>query len=291
MDMRSPSDRMGVSSVEVGLRVLKALVMLGQPAALGEVADAAKMHPAKVRRYMVSFMRGGLIKQDPETGRYDIGPYGLDFSLACLERLDAHKLGASAVSALAGQVNESAFVAVWGTHGATVVDWQPARQPITASTRVGTVFPLLTSSTGRTFLAYLPTAETEPFVQRELKSLSRSPELKAIKTRKDVEQIIVEVRERGLTRGIGLRMPGMNSFSAPVFNRRGVIAFTLTVFGYEETFDHRWDGPIAVTLKNTAQSLSHQMGYVDQTPTAENPPLKLAAAKSRKSCLQQKETT
>ena len=32
-------------------------------------------------------------------------------------------------------------------------------------------------------------------------------------------------------------MPGMNSFSAPVFNRRGEITFTLTVFGDEETFD------------------------------------------------------
>jgi DNA-binding IclR family transcriptional regulator len=265
---------MGVNSIEVGLRVLKALVMLGQPAALGEVADAARMHPAKVRRYMVSFIRGGLIKQDPETGRYDLGPYGLDFGLACLERLDAHKIGASVLGTLVSQLNESAFVAVWGSHGATVVDWQPARQPISASTRIGTVFPLLTSSTGRTFLTYLPPAETEPFLQQELKAMARSPHPKAIKDRKDVDQIIAEIRERGLARGTGLRMPGMNSFSAPVFNRRGAIAFTLTLFGYEETFDPSWDGPIAVTLKTTAKALSHQMGHIDPAPTAERQPPK-----------------
>jgi DNA-binding IclR family transcriptional regulator len=280
---------MGVNSIEVGLRVLKALVMLGQPAALGEVADAARMHPAKVRRYMVSFIRGGLIKQDSQTGRYDLGPYALDFGLACLERMDAHKLGASAIGALVSQVNESAFVAVWGSHGPTVVDWQPARQPISASTRVGTVFPLLTSSTGRTFLAYLPPAETEPFLQSELKALSRSPHPKGIKTRKDVEQIVAEIRERGLARGTGLRVPGMNSFSAPVFNRRGAIAFTLTLFGYEETFDPSWDGPIAATLKTTAQALSHQMGYADPAPTGEKQPPKPTAARSHKAFSQQKE--
>lgn len=256
---------MGVNSIEVGLRVVKALVMLGQAATLGEVAAAARMHPAKVRRYMVSFIRGGLIKQDADTGRYDIGPYGLDFSLAYLERLDAHKVGAPTLSALVNRVGESAFVAVWGTHGATVVEWQSARQPISASTRIGTVFPLLASSTGRTFLAYLPPSETEPFLERELTAQSGSPDPQAIKDRNAVKQIISETRQRGLTRGIGLRMPGMNSFSAPVFNRRGEIAFTLTVFGYEETFDSSWEGPVAVNLKDTAQALSRQLGYAHKT--------------------------
>jgi DNA-binding IclR family transcriptional regulator len=264
MDTRSSSERIGVNSIEVGLRVVKALVALGQPATLGEVAEAAKMHPAKVRRYMVSFIRGGLIKQYAETGLYDLGPYGLDFSLAYIERLDAHKVGASALNTLVSRVNESAFVAVWGTHGPTVVEWQPSRRPISASTRIGTVFPLLASSTGRTFLAYLPAAETEPLLQRELKAMARSQDPKAVKTRKDVDQIVAEIRERGLTRGVGLRMPGMNSFSAPVFNRHGEITFTLTAFGYEETFESSWDGPIAVNLKAMTQTLSQQMGYSHQ---------------------------
>jgi len=268
MGTRISSDRTGVSSIEVGLRVVKAVVMLGQPAALSEVADAAKMHPAKVRRYMISFIRGGLIKQHPETGRYDLGPYGLDFSLAYLERLDAHKLGASVLNTLVDQVKESAFVAVWGSSGATVIHWQSARQPIYASTRIGTVFPLLSSSTGRTFLAYLPPSETEPLLKRELKALSRSNQTE-IQDRSSVNQIISEIRERSLTRGIGLRMPGMNSFSAPVFDRHGAITFTLTVFGYEETFDASWDGPIAVTLKSVTQMLSHQLGYAHRKETPE----------------------
>lgn len=261
MGTRSSGDRTGVSSVEVGLRIVKAMVGLGQPSALSEVADAAKMHPAKVRRYMVSFIRGGLIKQHPETGRYDLGPYGLDFSLAYLERLDAHKLGVSVLTTLVDQLKESAFVAVWGTSGATVINWQSARQPVYASTRIGTVFPLLASSTGRTFLAYLPPADTEPLLKRELKAMAKSPNATGIHDRNGVKRIIAEIRARGLTRGVGLRMPGINSFSAPVFDRHGTITFTLTVFGYEETFDCRWDGPIAVTLKSSAQILSHQLGY------------------------------
>ena len=252
---------MGVNSIEVGLEVVKALVRSGGPATLGEVAEAAKMHPAKVHRYMVSFIRSGLIMQDPGTSRYDLGPYGLDFSLAYLARMDANRIGAATMRSLVDQVNESAFIAVWGTHGPTVIDWQAARQPISASTRIGTVFPLLASSTGRTFLAFLPPSETEPFLKRELRALSRSPDPRAIKDRKGVNEIVSEIRERGLARGSGLRMPGMSSFSAPVFNRSDEIAFTLTVFGYEETFDMDWDGVIAVNLKGAARALSQQMGH------------------------------
>jgi DNA-binding IclR family transcriptional regulator len=265
METRSASDRIGVNSVEVGLQVIKALVMLGQAATLGEVANAAKMHPAKVHRYMVSFIRGGLVKQDSETGRYDLGPYGLDFSLAYLERLDAHKFGAASMRALVDKVRESAFVAVWGSHGPTVVDWHSSREPISASTRIGTVFPLLASSTGRVFLAYLPRSETEPLLKREIKAQSHSAEPGAIKDRKDVDPILSEIREHGLARGIGLRIPGISSFSAPVLNRNGEITFTLTVFGYGETFDSGWDGHIAVNLRHTAHKLSHQMGYANHS--------------------------
>ncbi len=263
MDARPAGGRIGVNSVEVGLRVVKALVFLGQPATLGEVATAANMHPAKVHRYMVSFIRGGLVKQDAETARYDLGPFGLDFSLACLERLDAHRLGASAMRALVEQVGESAFIAVWGSHGPTVVDWQAARQPISASTRIGTVFSLLTSSTGRVFLAYLPPSEVEPLLQKELETHSQSRDPKAIKDRAGVARIIGEIRERGLARGIGLRVPGISSFSAPVLGRKEEIAFTLTVFGYGDTFDSRWNGPIAVNLKNTAHALAREMGHTN----------------------------
>jgi hypothetical protein len=65
----------------------------------------------------------------------------------------------------------------------------------------------------------------------------------------------------------------------------------LTLFGYEETFDPRWDGPIAATLKNTAQALSYQMGYIDPVPTAEKQPPKPIAARSHKAFSQQEEKT
>ena len=253
--------RQGINSIEVGLKLLKVLVRLGRPAPLKDIARAAAMHPAKVHRYLVSFVRGGLVAQNPGDGHYTLGPYALELSLACLARLDAVRVGSTLLEPLAAEINESVFLAVWGATGPTVVDWQPSLSSISASTHTGTVFPLLTSSTGQVFAAYLSEAIVAPLIEQELGKLAESDVTGAPRTRNEVDAILADVRERSLARGVGIRRPGINSFSAPVFDYRGNISFAVTAFGYEDTFNPAWDGPIANTLLRTARDLSSQLGH------------------------------
>ena len=64
----------GIQSVEVGGRLLLALVHEGRPMALKDLAQAAGMAPAKAHPYLVSFGKLGLIAQDESSGRYGLGP-------------------------------------------------------------------------------------------------------------------------------------------------------------------------------------------------------------------------
>jgi DNA-binding IclR family transcriptional regulator len=259
--------RQGINSIEVGLKIVKELVRLGRPVPLRDIARAAAMHPAKVHRYLVSFVRGGLVAQNPGDGHYTLGPYALELSLACLARLDAVRVGSTVLESLAAEINESVFLAVWGATGPTVVDWQPSLSSISASTHTGTVFPLLTSSTGQVFATYLSEAVVETIIEQELANLAHLDAPRAPRTREEVDALLVEVRERGLARGVGIRRPGINSFSAPVFDYRGNMSFAVTAFGYEDTFDPDWNGPIAEELRRTARELSAQLGYSGPPPT------------------------
>ena len=72
----------GVQSVEVGARILRALVELGAPAMLRDVATKAAVAPAQAHAYLVSFRNAGLVEQDPSTGRYLLGPFALQLGLA-----------------------------------------------------------------------------------------------------------------------------------------------------------------------------------------------------------------
>jgi DNA-binding IclR family transcriptional regulator len=57
---------------------------------------------------------------------------------------------------LRDELNETCFLAVWGNQGATVVHIEPAVRAVTVVTQLGSVLPLLSSSTGLVFSAFLP---------------------------------------------------------------------------------------------------------------------------------------
>ncbi len=77
----------GVQSVGVAAKVLKALAARGGVLPLKELAAATGMPRAKVHRYLTSLRGAGLIAQDPESGRYQIGAAAVTIGLVGLGRL------------------------------------------------------------------------------------------------------------------------------------------------------------------------------------------------------------
>ena len=92
MVTRVASDRQGIQSIEVGFRLLDVLARNGRPMMLRDIAKGAGMPAAKAHRYMISFMRTGMIEQDSGSGRYLLGSYALDVGLSALGRLDPVRL-------------------------------------------------------------------------------------------------------------------------------------------------------------------------------------------------------
>ncbi len=58
------------------------------------------MSPAKAHRYLVSFLRLGVVAQDPLSGRYELGGFALQLGLARLARIDGVKLARIALAEL-----------------------------------------------------------------------------------------------------------------------------------------------------------------------------------------------
>jgi DNA-binding IclR family transcriptional regulator len=56
-------------------------------------------------------------------------------------------------------------------------------------------------------------------------------------------------------------IPGVNAFSAPVFNHSGSIALAITAIGPSGIFDPDWDGPLAKQLLEGAGVISNRLGF------------------------------
>jgi DNA-binding IclR family transcriptional regulator len=165
--LQAKRQRLGIHSLEVGLRLARVLSVHGVPMALKDLAASAHMPPAKAHRYLVSLIRAGLAEQDRESGRYRLGPLALELGLSALRGVDVLKFGGEVIAELRAQTDETVLLAVWGNKGPVVARWEESTRPVATNVRAGWVMPLANSATGRCFAAYLPAGITAPMLKAE----------------------------------------------------------------------------------------------------------------------------
>lgn len=261
MTIKAASDRQGIQSVEVGFRLLRVLAATNRPMMLRDIAKGAAMPAAKAHRYMVSFLRVGIVEQDASSGRYDLGSYALELGLSGLGRLDPVRLSGPILEALCEEIQETVALAVWGNHGATIVRIVDAGGPITITLRSGTVLPLCKSATGRAFAAFYRSPFLKKMLDDELKETSDASKTAITIVRRQLEKSLTEIRDHGIARATGSLTPGINGFSAPVYDHTGSMIAAITSLGTMGEFNVEWDSPVAKAMMNAAQSLSTRLGH------------------------------
>src|SRR5204863_619956 len=133
--------RRGIQSIDTGIRLLEVLEKSDGPLALKELSAKADMDPSGAHRYLASFVRCGLVRQEADS-RYDFGPLALHMGLAAVRRLDPVQLTAQALPKLVPQAGYPALLTVWSNRRPTVVHWQRSRNPVVTHLGLGSVLPI-----------------------------------------------------------------------------------------------------------------------------------------------------
>lgn len=228
------SDRRGIQSVEVSFVILAALAGSGRSLALKELGALAGMPPSKVHRYLASFIRTGLVRQDEATGHYDLGPMSLNIGLAALSRLSILDWCDTAAKSITRQTGLTSLVSIWGPHGPTVVRWQRASADFVTSLGLGSVLSLFNSATGRVFLAYLPAVMIKNHVAKEImKDQTRGFTNNAASS--ELKQNIQIIKRDGFATVDGSVIPGLYAIAAPVLDIQGEAAAVITLIGTDRS--------------------------------------------------------
>ena len=257
----NPVEGRGVQSVEVAARVLQALVEIGAPAMLRDVATRAEIASAQAHAYLVSFRKTGLVEQDPATGRYLLGPFALQLGLARMRQVDALREAASAAAELAARLGLMVTLSVWGTHGPTIVQVLESEEPIHVNLRAGGVYTLTGTATGRLFAANLPQRLVEPLLEAELSPASPNRAIGKPTSKRDLAAAIARVKATGLSTTAGSPVPGINAIAVPVFDHTGQMRCALTLIGPERSVAIDAAGPLAREVRDCAQTVSAKLGF------------------------------
>lgn len=250
----------GIKSIENGLPLLMVLAEAGEPQPLTALAAATDMVPAKAHKYLTSFVRAGLARQLNAGGRYDLGPAAITLGTSALRRLDVFKLAEHSLDKLRDQLSATVSLAVWANYGPTLVRWAETPQLVSVSFRLGTVLPVLTSVHGRVFAAFLDRRLTQDLVRRELAPPDGAAARAGIRSLRDIEKTIAEIRTRHFASAAGLFNPDRATIAAPVFDYTDSIVGSISVVGLPGALDISPGGMPVRTLLDTVKDISRQLG-------------------------------
>lgn len=237
----APDRRRRVQSAQVGLVVLRRLADLGGRASLTQLSQALDEPTAKVHRYLASLMLEGFVEQDAQTLHYFLGVQAIRVGVAAMRQADPLAAAAPALARLRERLGATCFVAVMGNLGPTIVRIEEPALPVVVNARVGSVLPLLWSSTGRAFLAFSNDARLYEKAQEEWQAATGR--LRAL-----------------LGRARDAYLPGISAVSAPVRDSTDRVCAVLTALGPTGSFDPEPAGRPAREVLREAQAAAARLG-------------------------------
>jgi DNA-binding IclR family transcriptional regulator len=243
----------GIQSIEVGSQLLLALVHLGRPAPLKDLAQVAGMSAAKAHPYLVSFGKVGLIQQDPATGHYGLGSLALQLGLISLQQVDPIRLASAELPRLALAIGQTVGIATWGNRGPTFVRLEEGPTAVHVNMRHGTVVSVKGTASGRLFAA---------FTSREtvLAALRAEAGRSTVRLDAEFEAELARIREKRFCRVVDGTVKGITALAAPVFNGFGEMVLALAAIGPSVTLEGAAGAAATKALIQCAADLSARLG-------------------------------
>ena len=164
---------------------------------------------------------------------------------------------------------------MWGNRGATCVRWLEAGGPVTVTLRTGVVLSLTSSATGLAFAAFYRSPYLKKMLDAELQATAAARDTDPAVLLSALTEQLGEIRRHGIARASGSFTPGINGFSAPVFDHSGHMVAAITSLGIIGSFDLDWDSAMARATRDAAATLSRRLVYgtVDSSPPEKPAPV------------------
>jgi DNA-binding IclR family transcriptional regulator len=229
--------------------LLKVLARTRAPLGLKELAAQAGLTPSAAHRYLASYRRLGLVRQDPKTRAYDMGPFALELGVSAIGRSTHLNAVQELQQKVRDRLDESVLVAVWGTYGPVIISIAESSKPIIMTMRIGATLPLLRSATGWIFAAFMPRTMIKPLIRAEI-AAKRGPVEQL--DRRGLEEKIEAIRSSRVVFHSGHMLPGVSAIATPMVDSHGALVAAMTVFGGSQLLDASQDAPAADVLRETA---------------------------------------
>jgi len=251
----------GVQSVDRAITVLELLGHLGS-ASVVQVAQELGVHKSTASRLLSALETRGMVVQNHERGKYQLGFGILRLAHAIPARLSLVTEARDEMRRLAEEHRETVNLAVLREGVAVNVAQEIGPTSLGTHDWIGSLTPVHATSSGKVLLAALPSAERAELIKKVgLKSFTG----RTITSRRQLERQLLDVAAQGYATALEELEIGINAIAVPVRDHLGTVVAAVSVSGpafrlTEETMQAMRDD-----LKAAGLTISRRIGFDPQS--------------------------
>lgn len=213
-----------VQSLDRGLAVIRAFGPDRDRLSLSEVARATGLTRAATRRFLLTLVRLGYVRND---GReFSLRPRVLELGYAYLSGLALPEIASPHLEELVASVRESSSISVLDGEHIVYVARVPTKRIMTVAISVGTRFPAHATSMGRVLLAAMSRDEFEQYlIKADLSALTG----RTITSRDQLRDVVREVARQGYSLVDQELEEGLRAIAAPIRGADGAVTAAINL--------------------------------------------------------------
>lgn len=245
-----------VQSVQRAVRVLRELAAGGPRLGVTELAERVGVAKPTVHALLRTLEGEGLVVQDSETGRYQLGPGLLLLGNAYLDTQELRARSLSWADTLATRADEAVWVTVLTGDHVFVVHHAFRPEGVVQILEVGASIPWSTCALGKATVAFLPPEQRKALLDGDLPALTGS----SITDRDVLARQLDEVGRTGHALENQESALGDAGIAAPVFDRNGVAGAIGIIGPVERVLDDGARQDHIVAVREVARQVSRELG-------------------------------
>jgi DNA-binding IclR family transcriptional regulator len=246
-----------VQSVRRAVQVLRELAAGGPRLGVTELAERVGVAKPTVHALLRTLEGEGLVLQDAETGKYQLGPGLLQLGNAYLDTQELRSRSLTWADALATRTSEAVWVTVLTGDHVFVVHHAFRPEGAVQILEVGASIPWSTCAPGKAIVAFLPEERRAGLLAGELASLTGW----SVTDPAAIAEQLEAVRKSGYALEDQESALGDAGIAAPVFDRSGAVVGAIGIIGpVERLFDDTARQEHIVAVREVARQLSRELG-------------------------------
>jgi IclR family pca regulon transcriptional regulator len=213
-----------VQSLDRGLAVIRAFGPDRDRLSLSEVARATGLTRAATRRFLLTLVQLGYVRND---GReFSLRPRVLELGYAYLSGLALPEIASPHLEELVAKVRESSSVSVLDGDYIVYVARVPTKRIMTVAISVGTRFPAYATSMGRVLLGAMSPEELDRYLtEADLTALTG----RTVTSPGQLRDIVSEVSRQGYAIVDQELEEGLRAVAAPIHGAGGTVTAAINV--------------------------------------------------------------